>query len=146
MIHTTPTKALLATTLHPLVVQLSGSLAHGARLIDDVLHQEPTPQKMATFEGELHTLLREVGRRIMAWVLNSNSRSRPAKPIRPMSAGVSTGNMTLQSSVLEPHARSEERHPGRPADSGLCPHAAPPWREPEPFVSDWTKRVSRDVD
>ena len=30
MIHTTPTKALLATTLQPLVGQLSGSLAHGA--------------------------------------------------------------------------------------------------------------------
>ena len=27
MIHTTPTKVLLATTLQPLVVQLSGSLA-----------------------------------------------------------------------------------------------------------------------
>jgi hypothetical protein len=47
MIHTTPTKALLATTLRPLVVPLSSSLAHGARLIDHFLHQEPTPQKMA---------------------------------------------------------------------------------------------------
>jgi type II secretory pathway component PulJ len=70
MIHTTPTKALLATTLRPLVVQLSSALAHGARLIDHFLHQEPTPQKMATFERELRTLLQEVGRRIMAWVLN----------------------------------------------------------------------------
>jgi hypothetical protein len=70
MVHTTPTKVLLATTLQPLVVQLSGSLAHGAKLIDQFLHHEPTPQKMATFEWELRTLLREVGRRVMAWVLN----------------------------------------------------------------------------
>jgi hypothetical protein len=70
MIHPTPTKVLLTTTLRPLVVQLSGSLAHGAKLIDQFLHQEPTPQKMATFERELRTLLREVGRRIMAWVLH----------------------------------------------------------------------------
>jgi hypothetical protein len=70
MMHSTPTKVLLATTLQPLVVQLSGSLAHGAKLIDQYLHQTPTPQKMATFERELRTLLREVGRRIMAWVLN----------------------------------------------------------------------------
>jgi hypothetical protein len=53
-----------------LVVQLSGSLAHGTRLIDQFLHQEPTPQQMATFEKQLSALLREVGRRIMAWVLN----------------------------------------------------------------------------
>src|SRR5262249_46704333 len=70
MIHPTPTKVLLATTLRPLVVQRSSSLAHGARLIDHFLHQEPTPQKMATFERELRTLLQDVGRRMMAWVLN----------------------------------------------------------------------------
>ena len=68
MVHTMPTKALLATTLRPLVVQLSSSLAHGARLIAHFLHQESTPQKMATFERALRTLLQEVGRRIMAWV------------------------------------------------------------------------------
>src|SRR2546423_509378 len=70
MIHPTPTKVLLATTLQPLVVQLSGSLARGAKLIEQFLHQAPTPQQMATFERELSTLLREVGRRIVAWVLN----------------------------------------------------------------------------
>ena len=53
MIHPTPTKVLLATTLQPLVGQLSGSLAHGARLIEHFLHHEPTPQQMATFEREL---------------------------------------------------------------------------------------------
>jgi len=77
MVHTTPTKVLLTTTLQPLVVQLSGSLAHGAKLIDQFLHQEPTPQKMATFECELSTLLREVGRRVMAWVLNHMEPDSP---------------------------------------------------------------------
>jgi hypothetical protein len=70
MVHPTPTKVLLTTTLRPLVVQLSGSLAHGVRLLDQFFHDEPTPQQMAKFEWELRTLLREVGRRIMAWVLN----------------------------------------------------------------------------
>lgn len=68
--HTTPAKVLLATTLQPLVGQWSGSLAHGVKLLDQFLHQEPTPQHMTTSERELHRLLREVGRRIMAWVLN----------------------------------------------------------------------------
>ena len=40
-------QVLLATTLQPLVVQLSGSLAHGAKLIDQFCHQEPTPLTMA---------------------------------------------------------------------------------------------------
>jgi hypothetical protein len=70
MVHPTPTKVLLTTTLRPLVTQLSGSLAHGVRLLDQFLHDEPTPQQMAKFEWELRTLLREVGRRIMAWVLH----------------------------------------------------------------------------
>jgi hypothetical protein len=58
-------------------VQLSGSLAHGARLIDPFLHQESTPQKMAPCAQAWHTLLREVGRRIMAWVLNHIESQRP---------------------------------------------------------------------
>jgi hypothetical protein len=41
------------------------------------------PLKMATFKGELSTLLREVGRRIMAWVLNhmepDNDAEAPAR-------------------------------------------------------------------
>src|SRR5881397_1215939 len=64
--HTPPTKVLLATTLQPFVGQLSGSLAHGAKLIDQCLPQEPTPQHLATFERELHRLLRAGGRRMMA--------------------------------------------------------------------------------
>ena len=51
-------------------MQWSGSLARGAKLIAPFLDQEPTPQKMATFERELRALLQEVGRRIVAWVLN----------------------------------------------------------------------------
>ena len=70
MIHPTPTQVLLTTTFEPLVRQLSGSLARGVRLIDQFLQDDPTPQKMMTFEGELSALLREVGRRIMAWALN----------------------------------------------------------------------------
>jgi len=70
MVHTTPTKVLLTTTLRPLVVQLSGALAQGARLLDPFLHTEPTPQKMAAFEREISALLREVGRRMMARVLH----------------------------------------------------------------------------
>jgi hypothetical protein len=70
MVHPTPTKVLLTTTLRPLVAQLSGALAHGVRLLEQCLHNEPTPQKMAEFERELSTLLREVGRRMLAWILN----------------------------------------------------------------------------
>jgi hypothetical protein len=70
MMHSTPTKVLLTTAFQPLVGQLSGSLAHGVRLIEQFLHDEPTPQKMAEFEGELSALLREVGRCIMAWVFD----------------------------------------------------------------------------
>ncbi len=70
MAHPTPTKVLLTTTFQPLVMELSGSLAHGARLIDQFLKEIPSPEKMMGFERELHSLLREVGRRIMGWVMN----------------------------------------------------------------------------
>jgi hypothetical protein len=70
MVHTTPTKVLLTTTLRPVVVQLSSSLAQGVRLIEQLLHDAPTPQKLAAFEWAMRKLLREVGRRIMAWVLH----------------------------------------------------------------------------
>jgi hypothetical protein len=70
MIHTTPTKGLLTTTLWPVVAQLSGALARGVRWLDRILHDAPTPQKMAAFEEERSMLWREVGRRIMARVLN----------------------------------------------------------------------------
>jgi hypothetical protein len=70
MTHLTPTKILLTTTLASLVMQLSGSLARGTRLIDHFVHAEPTPETTMAFERELSALLREVGRRIMAWTLN----------------------------------------------------------------------------
>lgn len=83
MVHTTPIKVLLATTLRPLVVQLSGSLTQGVRLIDQCLHEELTPQKMAQLEWALSALLREVGRRIMGWVLNHVEPENPeAAPSR----------------------------------------------------------------
>jgi hypothetical protein len=70
MIHATPTKTLLTTTFEPLVRQLSGSLARGVRLLEQFLQAEPTPQTTMAFELGLNALLRDVGRRIMAWVLN----------------------------------------------------------------------------
>jgi hypothetical protein len=70
MIHPTPTKTLLTTTFESLVMQLSGLLARGTRLIDQFVQAEPTPQTTMALERELSALLREVGRRIMAWTLN----------------------------------------------------------------------------
>ncbi len=83
MIHHTPTKVLLTTTLQPFVCQLSGSLARGTRLIDQFVQAEPTPQTTMAFERELSALLREVGRRIMAWALNRlESEDAAAAPSR----------------------------------------------------------------
>ena len=70
MIHPTPTKTLLTTTCESLVMQLSGSLARGTRLIDQFVQAEPTPQTTMAFALELSALLREVGRRMMDWTLN----------------------------------------------------------------------------
>ena len=49
---------------------LSGSLARGPRLIDHVVHAEPTPETTRAFARERSVLLREVGRRMMAWTLH----------------------------------------------------------------------------
>jgi hypothetical protein len=70
MVHPTPIKVLLATTFESLVMQLSGSLARGVRLIDQFVQDEPTPEQMMAFEHDLSALLREVGRQIMVWALN----------------------------------------------------------------------------
>ena len=70
MIHPTPTKTLLTTTFESLVIQLSGLLARGTRLLERFVHAQPTPATTLVFEGELSELLREVGRRIMTWTLN----------------------------------------------------------------------------
>ena len=63
MVHATPTQVLLTTTLQPLVMPLSGLLAHAVSLLDQCLSHEPTPQAMATFERERSALLCEVGHR-----------------------------------------------------------------------------------
>ena len=70
MIHPTPTTTLLTTTFESLVMQLSGLLARGTRLLDRFVQAEPTPATTMAFERELNALLHEVGRRIMAWTLN----------------------------------------------------------------------------
>jgi hypothetical protein len=58
------------TNSEPLVMQLSGLLARGTQLIDRFNQGELTPQTTMAFERELSVLLREVGRRMMAWTLN----------------------------------------------------------------------------
>jgi len=70
MIHPTPTKTLLTTTFASLVMELSGLLARGTRLLDRFVHAEPTPATTMAFERDLSALLREVGSRIMTWTLN----------------------------------------------------------------------------
>jgi hypothetical protein len=81
--HTPPTKVRLTTTFAPLVMPLSGALARGVRLMDPLLQDAPTPQKMRTCEHELSALLREAGRRIMAWVLHhlepANDHEAPSR-------------------------------------------------------------------
>ena len=47
MVHPTPIKVLLTIILRPLVVQLSGSLVRGARLIDQCLHAGPGALEMS---------------------------------------------------------------------------------------------------
>ena len=56
MIHPTPTKTLLTTTYESLVMQLSGLLARGTRLLDRFVHAEPTPETIMAFERELSAL------------------------------------------------------------------------------------------
>src|SRR5215217_5864651 len=70
MIHPTPIKTLLTTTFESLVTQLSGLLAQGTRLLERFIQTEPMPATTMAFERALSRLLREVGRRIMAWALN----------------------------------------------------------------------------
>ena len=70
MIHSMPIKTLLTTTFDSLVMQLSSLLARGTRLLERFVHAQPTPATTMAFERELSELLREVGRRIMAWTLN----------------------------------------------------------------------------
>jgi len=118
MIQPTPTKVLLTTTFEPLVRQLSGSLARGVRLIEPFLHDEPTPTTTMIFERELSALLREVGRRIMAWTLNrlepKADREVPSRVsfegrlyrrrrTHPHVVGTLFGPVTLWRRLYEPH-------------------------------------------
>ena len=48
MIHPTPTQTLLTTTFEPLVMQLSSSLARGARIINQFVQAAPTPTGIST--------------------------------------------------------------------------------------------------
>ena len=58
MVHTTPTKALLPSTLRPLVVQLSGPLAQGVRLVEQFLLDEPEAAEFAQLiEDDLAPLI-----------------------------------------------------------------------------------------
>jgi hypothetical protein len=120
MIHSTPTKTLLTTTFESLVMQLSGLLARGTRLIDQFVQAEPTPTTTMAFERELSALLCEVGRRIMAWTLNrlepeadDDAPSRVAFEGRlyrrrrkhPHIVGTLFGSVTLWRRLYEPLGR-----------------------------------------
>ena len=125
MIHPTPTKTLLTTTFESLVRQLSDSLARGTRLIEQFVQAEPTPQTTMAFELELSALLREVGRRMMAWTLNrlepdaeAPSRVKFAGHLyrrrRPHPHAVATlfGPVTLRRRLYEPlGGRGRSIHP-----------------------------------
>lgn len=117
MIYPTPTKTLLTTTFESLVMQLSGLLARGTRLIDQFIQAEPTPQSTMAFELELNALLGEVGRRIMSWTLNRLEPSvDAAAPSRvefegrtyrrrrqhPRSVATLFGSVTLRRRLYEP--------------------------------------------
>ena len=127
MIHPTPTKTLLTTTFESLVMQLSGSLARGTRLIDQFVQQEPTPEETMAFELDLSDLLRGVGRRIMAWALNrlepANDDEPPARVEfegrlyrrrrqHPRSVATLFGPVTLRRRLYEPlGGRGRSIHP-----------------------------------
>src|SRR5215475_9940752 len=118
MIHPTPTKTLLTTTFASLVMELSGLLARGTRLLDRFVHAEPTPATTMAFERDLSALLREVGRRSMTWTLNrlepeadSEAPSRVSFEGRlyrrrrkhPHVVGTLFGPVTLWRRLYEPH-------------------------------------------
>ena len=127
MIHPTPTRTLLTTTFEPLVMQLSGALARGVRLIEQFVQREPTPQHTMDFERELSQLLREVGRRIMEWALNQLEPKTDADaPSRiefddrlyrrrrqsPHSVATLFGPVTLRRRLYEPiRGRGRSLHP-----------------------------------
>jgi hypothetical protein len=120
MPHPTPIKTLLTTTVESLVMQLSGLLAQGTRLLERFIKVEPTPATTMAFEGALSRLLREVGRRIMAWALNRlEPKADDEAPSRvvfeghlsrrrrkhPHEVGTLCGPVTLWRRVYEPRGR-----------------------------------------
>jgi hypothetical protein len=141
MIHPTPTRTLLTTTFEPLVMQLSGWLARGTRLLDRCGHAEPTPETTMAFARELSDLLREVGRRIMAWTLNrlepDADREAPARVLvagrlyrrrrkHPHAVGTLCGPVTLGRRLYEPRGpRGRSMHPWE-RRLGIAAGLAPP--------------------
>ena len=142
MVHPTPTKTLLTTTFEPLVMQLSGTLARGARLIERFVQHEPTPERTLDFERELSHLLREVGRRIMAWTLNQlEPQADAVAPCRievagrlyrrrrrsPVTVATLFGSITLWRRLYEPlRGRGRSIHPlalRLGIEAGLAPPA-----------------------
>jgi hypothetical protein len=127
MIHPTPTKTLLTTTFESLVMQLSGLLARGTRLLERFVHAQPTPATTLAFERELSELLREVGRRIMTWTLNRlEPKTDSEAPLRvslegrlyrrrrqhPHVVGTLFGPVTLRRRLYEPLGhRGRSIHP-----------------------------------
>ena len=134
MIHPTPTQTLLTTTFEPLVMQLSSSLTRGARIINQFVQAAPTPEATMAFELELDTLLREVGRRIMAWTLNQVEPEADAEaPARleyngylyrrrrqpPRSVATLFGPVTLRRRLYERLGRSGSGRSVHPLELGL---------------------------
>ena len=127
MIHLTPTKTLLTTTFEPLVMELSGSLARCTQLLERFIKAEPTPATTMAFERALNRLLREVGRRIMAWSLNrlepEAADEAPSRVVfegrlyrrrrkHPHVVGTLFGPVTLWRRLYEPRGhRGRSMHP-----------------------------------
>jgi hypothetical protein len=122
----TPTKVLLTTTFAPRVLQLSGALARGVRLMDRFVQAAPTPQKTMTCERERSALLRDVGRHIMAWGLHHMApEADPEAPSRvpckgclsrrrrthPRSLATLCGPVTLRRRLDEPLGRAGRSGP-----------------------------------
>jgi hypothetical protein len=120
MIHPTPIKTLLTTTFESLVTQLAGLLAQGTRLLERFIKAEPTPATTMAFERALSRLLREVGRRIMAWALNrlepEADDEAPSRVVfegrlyrrrrkHPHEVGTLFGPVTLWRRLYEPRGR-----------------------------------------
>ena len=134
MIHPTLTQTLLTTTFEPLVMQLSSSVARGARIINQFVQAAPTPEATMAFELELDTLLRGVGRRIMAWTLNQVEPEADAEaPARleyngylyrrrrqpPRSVAPLFGPVTLRRRLYERLGRSGSGRSVHPLELGL---------------------------